>query len=50
MYTAIVEYDTELDCLVLPIPPELLKELSWETGDVLDWTDNGDKSFTLTKK
>ena len=50
MYTAIVEYDQELDCLVLPIPPELLAELKWETGDVLDWTDSGNGSFTLTKK
>ena len=49
MYTAIVEYDTELDCLVLPLPDEMLKELEWEVGQTLNWTDNGNGTFTLTK-
>jgi len=50
MYTATVEYDQELDCLVLPIPLELLKQLNWQVGDTLNWTDSGNGSFTLTKK
>jgi hypothetical protein len=27
-----------------------LAETGWQTGDVLDWQDNKDGSFTLTKK
>jgi hypothetical protein len=50
MYTAIVEYDEELDCLVLPLPEEVLKELQWDVGTTLNWTDSGNGTITLTKK
>ena len=36
--------------LVLPLSDELLKELGWKEGDNLNWKDNNDGSFTLTKK
>ena len=37
------------DDLVLPIPEELLRELKWNTGDVLEWHINLDNTITLRK-
>jgi hypothetical protein len=34
---------------VLEFPPDLLAETGWKEGDALNWKDNGDGSFTLTK-
>lgn len=31
------------------IPDELLKELSWHEGDLIEWIDHGDGSWTLKK-
>ncbi len=36
--------------LVLPFTDEILKEVGWKINDKLNWKDNGDGSFTLTKK
>ena len=36
--------------LFLPLSDELLKEVGWKEGDNLNWKDNNDGSFTLTKK
>jgi hypothetical protein len=36
--------------LVLPLSEDILKEVGWETGDVIDWIDNKDGSWTLKKK
>jgi len=36
--------------LVMPLPPELLEIADWKEGDVLDWTDNKDGSWSLSKK
>ena len=48
-YTVSVEQDPDTGELVLPFPPELLKSLGWNTGDELEWFDNGDGSFTISK-
>ncbi len=32
------------------IPDEYLKELDWQAGDSVIWTQNEDGSFSLTKK
>lgn len=45
-----VEYDEELDEYVLPFPDELMKELDWKSGDIINWIDNKDGSWTLRKK
>lgn len=34
---------------VLTFPPEMLEELGWKEGDMLEWIDNNDGSFTLKK-
>jgi hypothetical protein len=36
--------------LILPLDEKMCKELGWEIGDTILWNDNGDGSFTLTKK
>lgn len=34
----------------IEFPPEALEEVGWKEGDQIEWTDNGDGSWTLTKK
>lgn len=34
---------------ILPLPEELLQEAGWEEGDELDWKDNKDGTYTLSK-
>jgi len=34
---------------VITFPDELMKELGWKEGDVLEWIDNQDGSFSLVK-
>jgi hypothetical protein len=35
--------------LVLPLPQELLDLQGWKEGDELDWTDNGDGTWSMAK-
>jgi bifunctional DNA-binding transcriptional regulator/antitoxin component of YhaV-PrlF toxin-antitoxin module len=44
-----VEEDPETGELILPLPQELLDIQGWKEGDELEWTDNGDGSWILTK-
>ena len=34
---------------VLTFPDELIEQLGWKEGDVLQWIDNKDGSFSLVK-
>ena len=34
---------------VITFPDEMMKELGWKEGDVLEWIDNKDGSFSLVK-
>jgi len=34
---------------VLTFPEDFLKEVGWKEGDVLEWIDNKDGSFSLVK-
>lgn len=43
----LIEEDGEL---ILPFPEEVLKESGFKLGDILNWSDNGDGSITLTKQ
>ena len=38
------------DDLYLQLPDEFVKELGWNEGDTLIWTENNDGSFTLKKE
>ena len=35
---------------ILTFPDELMEELGWREGDMLEWIPNDDGSFTLKKK
>ena len=35
--------------LLLDLGTELCAELEWQVGDTVEWTDNQDGSWTLTK-
>ena len=49
-YTVILEEDPETGDLILPFPEDMLKEVGWKEGDTLDWEDNKDGTFSITKK
>ncbi len=37
------------DCYI-QLPPEVLEQVGWQEGDTLNWIDNGDGSWSITKK
>jgi hypothetical protein len=45
-----LERDDETGELILPLPEQLLESQEWKTGDVLEWIDNKDGSWTMKKK
>ena len=47
-YTVVLEEAG--DDLILPLPQELLAELNWHIGDTLQWTEQGEGSWSLKKK
>jgi hypothetical protein len=49
-WTITVEEDPETGELILPFSDEMLVEVAWSIGDTLEWTDNGNGSWTLKKK
>jgi hypothetical protein len=50
-WTVILEADPENPGeLMMPFPPELLAQMGWDYGDVLEWEEADHGSFTLTKK
>jgi hypothetical protein len=49
-YVVKLEEDPETGDLILPLPEKLMEETGWKTGDTLDWKDNGDGTFSMTKK
>ena len=48
-YTVKLEEDEKTGDLLLPFTPEILDEVGWKIGDSVDWKDNHDGSFTLSK-
>lgn len=36
--------------LILPFPDDLLESAGWKEGDILEWIDNKNGSWTLRKK
>lgn len=49
-YTVTLEEDPDTGDLMIPFTPELMAQLGWKEGDNIKWEDNGDGSFTLSKK
>lgn len=48
-YTTKLFPDDEDGELLMEIPPEVIQELGWGLGDLLEWIDNKDGTFTLGK-
>jgi bifunctional DNA-binding transcriptional regulator/antitoxin component of YhaV-PrlF toxin-antitoxin module len=48
IWTVKVEEDQFGD-LILPLPTDMLEELGWKEGDTLNWIDNENGSYTLSK-
>jgi len=49
-WTLSVQEDPDSGDAILEFPPDFLEEAGWKEGDVLNWHDNKDGSFTMTKK
>lgn len=49
-WTLTVEEDAETGDAILQFPPDLLETAGWKEGDILEWHDNGDGSWSLIKK
>jgi hypothetical protein len=49
-WTLALEEDPETGELILPLTPDILANLGWKEGDTLEWKDNGDGSWILSKK
>ena len=49
-WTVTLEEDPETGELILPFTNEMLEGLGWQEGDVLEWIDNKDGSWSLVKK
>lgn len=50
-WSVILEEDPETGDLIMPLPPAMLKELGWDTGDTLTWKVNEQTGeISLSKK
>ena len=49
-WTVTLEEDPDTGDLIMPIPQEVLDLQGWNEGDLLEWTDQGNGSWQLTKK
>jgi len=49
-YEIEIQKDTETDDLFFEIPPELLKNLDWKTGDDLKWEETDEGVFVRKVK
>lgn len=48
-YTVTIEEDPETGDIILPLTNEILESVGWKEGDVIDWIDNKDGSWSLIK-
>ena len=49
-WTITLEEDPETGELILPFTEDILANLGWKEGDILEWKDNEDGSWSLSKK
>ena len=49
-WTIELQNDPETGDCILEFPPDFLEETGWKEGDTLEFIDNKDGSFTMTKK
>lgn len=48
-YTVNIGWDDFAEEYILPIPEEIIQELGWGLGDIVEWIDNKDGSWTLRR-
>lgn len=48
-WTLEVQEDPDTGEAMLQFPPEMLEAVGWKEGDVLEWKDNKDGSWSLEK-
>lgn len=49
-WTVTLEEDPETGDLILPFTDEILEGVGWQEGDVLEWIDNKDGTWSLVKQ
>ena len=49
-WTVEIQEDPDTGDCILELPPEMLAQVGWKEGDTLTWTDQGDGSWSLSKK
>jgi hypothetical protein len=49
-WTVTLEEDPNTGDVILPFTNEMLEEVGWKEGDVLEWIDNKNGSWSLVKK
>jgi len=49
-WTLSVEEDTTTGDAILNLPDELLTQAGWQEGDVINWIDNKDGTWSLFKE
>lgn len=45
-----LDKDEKTGELILPLDDPIFQDLNWKVGDAIQWTDNGDGSWTMSKK
>ena len=49
-WTVTLEEDPETGDLILPFSDEMLADVGWKEGDVLEWIDNQNGTWSLIKQ
>ena len=49
-WVATLQKDPDTGDLILPLPDEVMESNGFEIGDVLNWKDNKDGTYSITKK
>lgn len=49
-WTLTTEEDPVTGDVILQFPPDLLEKAGWKEGDILEWIDNKDGSWSLVKQ
>lgn len=48
-WEVITQEDPETGDLILPFPPELLVKMGWQEGDTLEWKQDTDGNWIISK-
>lgn len=50
IWSITVQEDGDSKELYLQLPPDALNQVGWHEGDIIEWAENENGNFTLTKK